>query len=56
MHLLDIENEKRDHHEIIVMILSFLSLGEVLRISNINRKLYIVSGDISLLRNFTNQD
>lgn len=55
-HLFKIEKEKKGHHEILVRVLSYLSLSEILRISHTNRKLYIVSGDITLLRNFTKQE
>ena len=45
-----IDTEKRSHHKILVCIFEFLSLGEILRVSRSNRKMYIVSGDTRMLR------
>lgn len=53
LHLLLIEREKRLHHTSLLAILSYLALNEIIQIGRVNRKLYIVSGDISLLRNYT---
>ena len=47
-----LEQLKRGHHFILLKILSYLTLRELLRVSKVNRKLYIVSGDTSLLSNF----
>ena len=49
-HLIDgilavIDMEKRDHHVILVHLFEFLTFAEILRLSRVNRKLYIVSGD-----------
>ncbi|CDW72313.1 UNKNOWN [Stylonychia lemnae] len=53
--LMIIERDKRQHHQILLQLLSFLNLQEIIKIGRLNRKLYIVSGDISLLRNYTRQ-
>eukprot|EP00347_Sterkiella_histriomuscorum_P019245 403342384 len=53
LHLMIIEREKRLHHTSMLTILQYLQLNEIILIGRINRKLYIVSGDISLLRNYT---
>jgi hypothetical protein len=47
-----IERMKRDHHVALIGILTYLTLKEIILISRINRKLYIVSGDINLLRSY----
>jgi len=46
------ESCKRAHHNCLITILSFLDLRELLKASKVNRKLYIVSGDKQLLKNF----
>ena len=44
------EHMKNTHHSILVKILSYLPLNSLIsKISLLNRKLYIVSGDIQLL-------
>ena len=45
-----IEKEKEEHHDILVCAFQFLSLPSILKLGRVNRKLYIVSGDISMLR------
>ena len=45
-----IDTEKRNHHKILVCVFEFLSLGEILRVSRSNRKIYTVSGDTRMLR------
>ncbi|TNV83623.1 hypothetical protein FGO68_gene1214 [Halteria grandinella] len=45
-----IETEKREHHQILVCMFQFFTLVEILRLSRVNRKLYIVSGDTQMLR------
>lgn len=43
---------KREHHIALIGVLTYLNLKDILSISRLNRKLYIVSGDINLLRNY----
>ena len=47
-----VEKLKRDHHYILPLILGYLNLRELILLSKVNRKLYIVTGDISLLKTF----
>lgn len=54
--LAQFERIKRQHHFLMVRILSFLNLNEILTLSKVNRRLYIVTGDISLLKNFMHSD
>ena len=54
--LAQFERIKRQHHFLMVRILSFLNLNEILTLSKVNRRLYIVTGDITLLKNFMQVD
>ena len=47
------QSQKNQHHVLLINILSFLPLEVILRrISFLNRKLYIVSGDMQLLTQY----
>lgn len=54
--IIEIEKQKRLHHQILLRIFSFLNLRDTLTIGRVNRKLYIVSGDVSLLSNFMKEE
>ena len=44
------------HHKILLNILRYLPLIDIVtKVSRFNRKLYIVSGDLSLLQTFSNK-
>ena len=46
-----VEVLKKDHHELLLNILSYLPLKDIiLKVSRLNRKLYIVSGDLDLFK------
>ena len=47
-----IESKKKAHHSILLNIMSFFSLRDIIIIGRVNRKLYIVSGDMTLLKKF----
>ena len=49
------EELKRTDHAILIKILAYLPLSTLIhKVSKLNRKLYIVSGDVNLLKNFVN--
>jgi len=51
------EGLKRKHHSLLLHILSFLTMNElIIKISRLNRKLYIVSGDLNLLKEYYNSN
>jgi hypothetical protein len=46
-----IEKLKKGHHELLLKILSYLPLKDIiLKLSRLNRKLYIISGDLDLFK------
>ena len=51
------QNQKNQHHSLLLKILSYLPLDVlIMRVSLLNRKLYIVSGDLRLLQEYGNKD
>ena len=46
----EFENHKNQHHADMVRVFSYLTFKELLVVSAVNRRLYIVSGDLSLLK------
>jgi len=47
------EELKRSHHKILIMILSYVPLSDLIRVvSRLCRKLYIVGGDLQLLKTY----
>lgn len=49
------EAHKDQHHADMVRVLSYLTFKELLVVSGVNRRLYIVSGDIDLLKMHSKQ-
>ena len=48
-----VESLKKQHHFLLLTILAYLPIRDIiLKISLLNRKLYIVSGDLSLLQKY----
>ena len=44
---------KRCHVNAMARVCSFLTFNEILTLTKVNRRLYFVTGDISLLRSYT---